>query len=192
MIRRGKRFRKIVAVLFTLLVLLAAVLYFFPQRILCVDSGPARADVIIVLGGGGSHERPEHAAELFLQHAAPRIIVSGAGDDGENRNMLIRDGVPASAIEREGKSKTTRENAKFSAQLMYTEKVHSAIIVTSWYHSRRALSTFEHFAPGIKFYSRPSYFNIKHTNWSHEFTRHVYLEYIKLPGYWIVYGVWPF
>jgi hypothetical protein len=32
------------------------------------------------------------------------------------------------------------------------------IIVTSWYHSRRALACFEHYAPDIKFYSRPSYF----------------------------------
>ena len=32
------------------------------------------------------------------------------------------------------------------------------IIVTSWYHSRRALACFEHYAPDMKFYSRPSYF----------------------------------
>jgi uncharacterized SAM-binding protein YcdF (DUF218 family) len=103
-----------------------------------VDSGNASADVIIVLGGG-SHERPLRAAELFRQHAAPRIIITGAGDDEINRLLLISNGVPASAIEIENKSMTTRENAEFSIKLLRAEKIHSAILVTSWYHSRRAL-----------------------------------------------------
>lgn len=189
---RRKRFWKIAAVLFALLLLLAAALFFFPQTFLCVDSGPVRADVIIVLGGGGTHERPRRAAELFLQHAAPRILVSGAGDDGINRHALMRDGVPAADIQREGKSKTTRENALFSYEILRAQNVHSAIIVTSWYHSRRALKTFEHFAPGIKFYSCPSYFNFRRSSWDYDFTRRVYLEYAKLPEYWLAYGIWPF
>jgi uncharacterized SAM-binding protein YcdF (DUF218 family) len=191
MIRRGKRFLKIAAVVFTLLVLLAAGLFFFPQTFMCVDSGPAKADIMIVLGGGGSHERPEYAAQLFFQQAAPRILVSGAGDDGVNRHILIENGVPAGDIELEGKSKTTRENAEFSIQILRAQKIHSAIIVTSWYHSRRALHTFEHFAPDIKFYSRPSYFNFTRSKWDREFFRHVYWEYIKIPGYWVWYGVCP-
>jgi len=192
MMRRGKRFGKFVAAFFVLLMLLAAALYFFPQTFLCVDSGPARADVIIVLGGGGSHERPQRAAELFFQHAAPRILVSGYGDDEINRHILMRDGVPPTDIELESKSLTTRQNAQFTYQMMRSENVHSAIIVTSWYHSRRALKTFEHFAPGIKIYSRPSYFNFSHSHWDREFTRHVYFEYAKIPEYLLRYGVWPF
>jgi uncharacterized SAM-binding protein YcdF (DUF218 family) len=192
MILRKKRFLKIAAVLFALLVLLAAALFFFPQQFLCVDSGPAKADVIIVLGGGGAHERPVRAAELFNQHAAPRIIVSGAGDDEINRRALIRNGVPASAIEIEGQSRTTRQNAMYSIKLLRAQQIHSAIIVTSWYHSRRALRTFEHFGDGIKFYSCPSHFLYDRFGWPHEFTRQLYLEYLKIPGYWIAYGVCPF
>jgi uncharacterized SAM-binding protein YcdF (DUF218 family) len=188
---RGKRFLKIAMWLVALVALLAAGLLLFPQAFLCVDSGPVKADVIIVLGGG-THERPEYAAQLFLDRAAPRILVSGAGDDEINRRILVRDGVSARDIAVENKSKTTRENASFCAPLLRAENVHSAIIVTSWYHSRRALKTFEHFAPGIKFYSRPSYYNYKHTRWGRDFSRRVYWEYIKLPGYWMAYGVWPF
>jgi uncharacterized SAM-binding protein YcdF (DUF218 family) len=191
MIRRGKRFLKIAMILVTLVVLVAVFLLLFPQPFLSVDSGPAKADVIIVLGGGGTHERPEYAARLFLDHAAPRVLVSGAGDDEINRRILIKDGVPAGDIELEGISKTTRDNARFCAKILRAEKVRSAIIVTSWYHSRRALKTFQHFAPGIKFYSRPSYFNYKHSNWGRDFSRRVYWEYVKLPGYWVRYGVWP-
>jgi uncharacterized SAM-binding protein YcdF (DUF218 family) len=190
---RRKWFLKFAAAFFALLLFLSAALYFFPQTFLCVDSGPAKADVIIVLGGGVTHERPQRAAELFLQHTAPRIVVSGAGDDIINRHLMILAGVPPADIQLESKSKTTRENALFSYQLMRTQNVHSAIIVTSWYHSRRALNTFEHFAPGIKFYSRPSYFNFsRSSHWDKEFFRHVYFEYAKLPEYLLRYGVWPF
>lgn len=192
MIRWGKRLLKIAMMLLALIVLLAAALFLFPQMFLCVDSGPVKADVIVLLGGGGTHERPEYAAKLFLDHAAPEILISGAGDDEINRRILIREGVPARDIAVENKSKTTRENARFCGAMLRGEKVHSAIIVTSWYHSRRALKTFEHFAPAVKFYSRPSYFRYKHSHWTRDFSRRVYLEYVKLPGYWVAYGVWPF
>lgn len=165
----------------------------FPQRFLCMDSGPAKADVIIVLGGGsGSHERPEQAAEFFKQNDAPRIIVSGAGDDQINRRILIERGVPANVIKLESKSETTAENAQFSIKILRAEKIHNAIIVTSWYHSRRALETFEHYAPDIKFYSRPSYFAFKRSDWTHVMGKRIYLEFLKLPGYWVRYGVCPF
>jgi uncharacterized SAM-binding protein YcdF (DUF218 family) len=191
MIRRPKRLFKIALILF--LFVLAGALYFSPQTFLCVDSGPVKADVIVVLGGGGTqeHERPIRAAELFHQHAASWILVSGAGDDQINRRILMKLGVPATNILLESESATTRENAKDSIAILNSDKVHSAIIVTSWYHSRRALKTFEHFGPGIQFYVRPSYYFYQRSTWSHEFFRHVYWEYIKLPGYWFGYGVFP-
>jgi uncharacterized SAM-binding protein YcdF (DUF218 family) len=174
-----------------LLVMLVFVACFFPQEIMTVDSGAAKAGVIIILGGG-SNERPLRAAELFKEQAAPRIIISGEGDDEINRQILIQAGIPAAAIQVEGKSRTTCENAEFSIKLMHAEKIHSAILVTSWYHSRRALKTFEHFGPGLKFYSRPSYFAYARKDWSRLFARHIYWEYAKLPGYWVRYGVNPF
>lgn len=193
MIRLGKRLRKIAIISFALLLLLAAILYFWPQPFLCVDSGAVKADVIIVLGGGDdAHERAIRAAEFYNLHAAPRVIVTGAGDAEINRRILVRLGVPASAIIVEDKSKTTRENAEFSFKILEAQNLHAAIIVTSWYHSRRALRTFEHFGQGITFYSRPDYFRYKRASWNNELFRHVYWEYIKLPGYWVAYSVCPF
>jgi uncharacterized SAM-binding protein YcdF (DUF218 family) len=192
MIFPRNRLLKLSLILFALLILLSAAAFFFPQEILCVDSGAVNADLFIVLGGGGSHERPERAAELFKQHAAPRVIISGSGDYETNRQLLIQAGVPPGVIELETQSRTTDENAQFTIKLLRDEKIKSAIIVTSWYHARRALKTFEHFAPEIKFYSRPSYFGFKRSDWNDNFSRHVYLEYIKLPDYWIRYGVCPF
>lgn len=169
---------------------LAAAAWFYPEKFLCVESGAAKADAIVVLGGG--HDRPQRAAELYKSQVAPRIIVSGYGDAEIVRRELISFGVPAKAIELEDKSKTTKENAVFTAKLLRAEKAKRVVIVTSWYHSRRALNTFEHYASGIKFYSRPSYFAFKRSDWPKGFSRKVYWEFAKIPGYWVRYGVWPF
>ena len=149
---------KILKILFAaslLLVLLAAAAWFFPQQVLTVDSGPVKADVLVVLGG--RPDRAVRAAELFQQGAAPKVLVSGLGDNASNKNTLERDGVTNTAIILETKSRTTRENAEFSIPLLRQMGAHRVIIVTSWYHSRRALMCFEHYAPDIQFYSRPSY-----------------------------------
>jgi uncharacterized SAM-binding protein YcdF (DUF218 family) len=183
---------RVVKCFFLAAILLAVTGYFYPEKFLCVDSGNVSADVIVVLGGG-QHERPLRAAELFQQHAAPRIFISGEGDDGINRQILIANGVPAGVIEIENQSTTTQENARFTLKRLRAENVRSAILVTSWYHSRRALKTFEHYAPELKFYSRPSYFGFARDDWTKlDINRRMRLEFLKLPGYWIRYGVNPF
>jgi uncharacterized SAM-binding protein YcdF (DUF218 family) len=190
--RKRKWILRVTLALAALLLALAAAAFFWPQKMLCRDSGQVKADAIVVLGGGMG-ERPQRAAELFKEHAAPRIIISGLGDCEINRRILLKAGVPAGAIQLEGKSRTTRENAEFTIQLMRAENAHRVILVTSWYHSRRALACFEHYAPEIKFYSRPSYFAYARADWAHKKVEHrIYLEYSKLAGYWLRYGVRPF
>jgi uncharacterized SAM-binding protein YcdF (DUF218 family) len=174
------------------ILLIGAVVYFYPEKFLTVESGPVTADVIIVIGGG-SHERPLRAADLFRQHAAPRIIITGEGDDEINRQILTANGVPARAIEVENKSTTTRENAEFTGRLLRAENVRSAILVTSWYHARRAEKTFAHSVPEMRFYSRPSYFAFAREEWTKRgINKRMRLEFLKLPGYWLRYGVNPF
>ena len=187
-----KFFFKIIRWPALILLLVGAVAWFYPEKFLTVDSGPVRADVLIVIGGG-QHERPLQAAKLFKQHVAARVIVTGAGDDQINRRLLIAHGVPARAIEIENQSTTTRENAEFTGRLLRAEKIHSAILVTSWYHARRAQKTFEHFVPEVKFYSRPAYFGFDRGDWAKcHINRRMRLEFLKLPGYWLWYGVNPF
>ena len=173
------------------LVLLGLTSLFFPQQVLTVDSGDVKADVLIVLGGG-SHERPVRTAELFKQGAAPLVICSGLGDCDSNRRELIRMGVPAAAVQTESKSRNTRANAEFSVAMLRAQHIQSAIIVTSWYHSRRALHCFEHFAPDMKFYSRPSYFGFQRADWKRKgVSAFIKAEYVKLLGYWVCYGICP-
>jgi len=188
-----KRIFKAAFVVILLVAALVAIACYYPEKFLCVDSGKNVSAEVIVILGGGLHERPERAAELFQQHAAPRILISGAGDDWINRFILLHDGVPGSAIQMESNSTTTKENAEFTIKLLREQKVHSVILVTSWYHARRALKTFEHYAPEIRFYSRPSYYAFDRAEWTQKGNgKRMRLEFLKLPGYWIRYGVNPF
>jgi uncharacterized SAM-binding protein YcdF (DUF218 family) len=164
----------------------------FPRPILTVDSGPVTADALVVLGGSGL-ERPERAAELFKQGEAPLVICSGHGEAVEYEACLVKCGVPAEDILLEPAARTTQENAKLTLAILNAHHVKSAIIVTSWYHSRRALRCFEHYAPGIKFYSRPAYAPYKGAGSHHKgLSRDITFEYVKMLGYWLCYGVCPF
>jgi len=171
--------------------LLAVAAWWLPHQVLCVDSGTTRADAIVLLGGG-SYERPARAAELFKEHAAPKIIITGAGDDQINRHLLLKAGVPASAIQMESASRSTRENALLTIPLLQADGATNVILVTSWYHSRRALKCFRHYAPEMRFYSRPSYYAYARAEWTPQgIRRRIRAEYPKLAGYWICYVVCP-
>ena len=186
-----RKFLKILSALFVVLLLAGLTAWFCPQQVLTVDSGPVKADAMVVLGGG-MPERPERAAELFKQGEASKILISGQGDCASNEKLLEQEGVTNAAIILECKSRTTRENAEFSIPLLRSLGAHRVIIVTSWYHSRRALMCFEHYGAGIKFYSRPSYFAYPRAEWHPKrISGYVKSEYVKLLGYWVRYGVWP-
>ncbi len=81
-----------------------------------VDSGPVKADALVVLGG--KPDRAVRAVELFKQSKAPLIICSGYGDAQTYKTVLINYGVPAQNISLEAKSRTTRENVEFSIPLL--------------------------------------------------------------------------
>lgn len=163
---------------------------FFPGLLLTVDTGPANADVIVLLGGGS--DRPVRAAELYKAGAAPRILCSGLGDCDSNRAALIKAGVPAGAISQENRSRNTSENARFSLPILRQMGARRIIIVTSWYHSRRAWRCFRHYAADLTIYSRPSYASRPKSPWQPQLIQgRVKSEYLKLLGYFVRYGVSP-
>lgn len=189
--RRQKAIRWLVALLLAVALAGGAAL-FFPQHLLLVESGPVTADVLVVLGGGQNSERARYAVELYRAGAAPRILCSGLGDCEANVSLLKRAGVPAAAILRENQSRNTRENAQLAIPLLRRLGARRVIIVTTWYHSRRALACFEHYGPDLKFFSRPSYFGWTGPDWhSHGIKTYIRAEYFKTLGYWILYGVCP-
>ncbi len=189
--KKRKLRRRIVRVLLLLVLALCIAGVVWPQTFLRVEQKPAKADAIVLLGGGMTFRVPR-AQELFEQQLAPFILISGKGDAEEMQHWLINRGVPGSGIQLESESKNTWQNANFSVRILRSQGVKRVILVTSWYHSRRALACFRKAAPEIEFISLPTQADLPGSGKEekHERYRALY-EYIKMGGYWIRYGVNP-
>lgn len=159
--------------------------FFLPHWLLTVESVPARADVIIVLGGE-PRVRVARAVEAFKAGIAPRIIVSGHGDCSANIRELTDAGIPRSAIIAECASRSTLENARNCAPLLAELRARRVVVVTSWYHSRRALACFEDASPQVEMLSLPT------TGREATPRQFVLNEYLKLGYYAVKHGIWPF
>jgi uncharacterized SAM-binding protein YcdF (DUF218 family) len=162
---------------------------FFSVNLLRVESPSGRADAIVVLGGDVTH-RPRRALELYQQKAAPGVIISGTGDCEDVRIFLAGHGVPSAAMQLECKSRTTMENALLTATLLRTQHVRRVIVVTSWFHSRRALNCFRRCAPEIEFISLPTTADAPKSHWPNQYERsRVLLEYAKIFYYRVRHGI---
>ena len=118
-----------------------------------------RADAIVVLSGSAEFlPRTREAALIFEHGAAPYILLTDDGLQGpwdgvlkrnpttveRARSELVKLGVPDTAIEVlptvvDG----TRDEANVVATSVGERHLRSVILVTSAYHSRRALCSFE-------------------------------------------------
>lgn len=168
------------------------------------------ADALAVLAGSDAYlERTQLAAQLFFQGRAPRIVLTddnlmGGWVSEEQRNPLFveraigelrRAGVPSDRIEvLSPPVSSTYEEAVLLQSYAATQKLHSLMVVTSAYHSRRALWTlrrvFENgdveiglavVAPGYQS-PRPATWWMRPRGW-----RIVALEYPKIVYYWLQY-----
>lgn len=124
------------------------------DEFLAVRTKLGAADVIVVLGGDGP-PRAALAAHLFRAGLAPRVLVTGDGDCRDIRALMRRAGVPAKAIGVECASANTYENATFTAPMLAAMAAHSGIVVTSWFHTRRALGCFDLASPTIRWLAAP-------------------------------------
>jgi uncharacterized SAM-binding protein YcdF (DUF218 family) len=115
---------------------------------------PVGADIIVVLGGDG-RPRAEQAAALWRDGKAPSVLATGYGDCDFVQRTLISEGVDPQAVMTECRSQSTWDNATFSQPLLADLKVDRAILVTSWFHSKRAVKRFRSFMPAIQWVSVP-------------------------------------
>lgn len=179
-------------------VLVASALYLLAltggDRLLSVrDALPARVDTIVVLGGDGP-SRAAKAASLYRARVAPRVLVTGDGDCTSIRRSMMEAGVPFAAITLECASRNTWENAQLSAPLLREAGVQTAVLVTSWFHTRRAITCFTLASPQIQWFSAPT--EQQETLWQLATSaRGIQLakEYPKAVGYSILLalrGVW--
>jgi uncharacterized SAM-binding protein YcdF (DUF218 family) len=186
---RGRGKWWVMAIFILICLTIGLVAWRWPQQLLCVDSGPHPADAIVVLGGDPV-ARPARAAEIYRAGHAPLVIVSGGE---EYRRALLERGVPAEAIRLEGYSRNTKENAEECFAFLQAAGARRVIIVTSWYHSRRARACFRKVAPEMTFFSCPSYEGYRRAEWPEIGNRdHFRSEYLGLLFYWLRYGATPF
>lgn len=142
-------------------ILLAAWIFLAPllAENLIVESGLERADAILVLGGSSVYvERAQKAAGLYKKGVAPKILLTDDGGRGgwsqpEQKNpkfvelarkILVEQGVPSENIEiLEPEVAGTIDEALILRKTWEKQKFESVALVTSAYHTRRALRTFE-------------------------------------------------
>jgi uncharacterized SAM-binding protein YcdF (DUF218 family) len=148
---------KIAIIFFALLVGWFLLAPFLAERLI-VEKPLARADAILILGGSATFgERTQKGAELYRQGISGRILLTDDGEQAgwsrvERRNpkfvelaqkSLIEEGVPASAIEiLQPTVAGTIDEARVFTEKAKTENLKSVLLVTSAYHTRRALWTF--------------------------------------------------
>lgn len=117
---------------------------------------PGRTDVILVLGAALSRDgtpykalirRSEHAAQLWKQGRAGMVMCTGGigshvriprSEADGCREILIRAGVPATAIVLEDTSRNTEEQARRIHDIMARHGWHRATLVSDSYHVFRA------------------------------------------------------
>lgn len=128
-------------------------------RYLIVRTPAAHADIIVMMSGSATfHERAQHAAQLYNEGRAPKIILTNDNlqsgwSEKEQRNPfyferakdeLIHLGVPEQNIEvLMDPILGTYDEACLIKVYSESHNIHSVLVVTSGYHSRRALFTFQ-------------------------------------------------
>jgi uncharacterized SAM-binding protein YcdF (DUF218 family) len=125
----------------------------FPNR------GAQKSDAIVILGRGGDlrRSRVKVAANLWRSQQAPIIFTSGRGDAIEMEDMLKKQAIPVVAIEGEGCSRTTAENAEFTRLMLQPQGIRKILLVTDPPHMLRSLLTFQKY--GFQVTAVPSSLN---------------------------------
>lgn len=155
-----------------------------------VSDEPEKVDAIF-LPGGSHPEQPEYAAELYRKGYAKWLIPSGGvsvkrdrwpgvrsktdiyNDDYQSdceffTDVLIKNGVPATAIVGEDKSGHTRDNAFLSRRLVNEQgiAIKTALIICKAFHARRCLMLYQLAFPHVKIKVCPVHcYNITKDNW---------------------------
>lgn len=188
-----------------------ALLAWAAAEALIVHTTLAHADAIVVLSGSSAYlERTKQAAELFHEGRAPLVVLTDDNTRGGWSNALQRNpyfverahdeltkqGVPPDKIRvAPGIAASTRDEALIIRDYALAQRLKSILIVTSAYHSRRALRilrlTFAGSETSLGIAPAPTGAQAPSPIlwWLHvEGWRSVAGEYVKLIYYWLKYG----
>src|SRR5882762_853145 len=151
---RGNRLR------WVLLLAVAAMILGSQAGSWLVVDNPQPADAIVVLAGE-TEQRPAKGLQLLTQGLAPRMVLDAPAGSHIYRWSQLElaqqylSGLPAaqqlSACPIFGLS--TRDEARDVARCLAANgsEIHRVLLVTSDFHTRRALAVFRHEIPGVQF-----------------------------------------
>lgn len=126
------------------------------------NDGPRRADAAIVLGGDGYATRIVAAAHFAQAGYVPVVLVSGPEMYGRHESDFTiayaeKRGFPAALFRPvESGSDSTRSETAFLAEYVRVHQLHTILLVTSNYHTRRAARLFRHQNPELTVYVEPA------------------------------------
>lgn len=127
----------------------------------------ASADAIIVLAGGLG--RIDKGIELLASGRAGYLIIAGADKDASLKSIFFRKDIKLDTgnIIIEKKSTSTYENATETKKIIKSKGIESVILITSYYHMKRASYIFQHILPSkVNLYLYPvSTPNFDETKW---------------------------
>lgn len=152
------------AVVFLTLFLMQTSLFWLVADLMLIPDGKESAEAVVVFGGGageggvagnGYIERTLHGVKLIRQQRARELILAS----GENfvipeaklmRGVALEAGLPLETIHLENGGGGTREMAQAAGKIMRDHGWHTALIVTSPYHERRAMEAWRVANPELR------------------------------------------
>jgi uncharacterized SAM-binding protein YcdF (DUF218 family) len=152
---------------------------------------------VLTLGGAA---RVLEAARIFHLLGGTWIVSSGGPPDGLDmmpesevmRLALLELGVPDSKILLESESKTTRDEAMLTAEILRRRGITSCILVTTDVHMRRALATFRRVGLNVvpAIVVNPISLEPPSRTWvptrqTLEFSQEIVHDYVGLAWYWV-------
>jgi uncharacterized SAM-binding protein YcdF (DUF218 family) len=161
---RAKRLRRVFLIVVLCMVVLWPILTWAGANLLIVKSEIASADAIVVLSGSSTYlERADWAAKLYREGRAPVIVLTNDSlisgwDKVEERNPffyelaakeLVKRSVPESKIQVVSNiALGTYEESLGLRDFATAHNLKRLLVVTSAYHSRRALWSMRHACEG--------------------------------------------
>ena len=159
---------------------------------LVYETNLARADAIVVLGGG-SGSRVKKAVELYHEELAPKLIFTGNQFLLTSQADLMKDyakklGVRSKYIILEKNSESTIDHVRNLKHIFEEHNIERIIVVTSLFHTRRSYMVFKQLSEfDIDVMVVGSSDGIDYDNWwhHHEMIEKVLIEFQKLFWYFL-------
>jgi uncharacterized SAM-binding protein YcdF (DUF218 family) len=149
---------------------------------------PRPADALVVLAGDHFGSRVDAACALWAAGHVPKgpFVISGGAIYGEvtwaqlMRDRAVARGVPLERILLQDRSRTTAQDARYTAELLDERGVGVVLLVTGEWHSGRAAAVFRRELEGVEVVSCASPEPYPQAWWTDaEATRGVVLEVLK-------------